>query len=57
MEMLLAVYAGELRVGCQARRDDFPTALAPTRRNDIHDIGTLRTLGMAGWRLMLGKAI
>src|SRR5262249_23974933 len=56
VQIVLVMDAGE-RLACRrTRRDDLRAAGPPSVGDDIHHVGTLRPLGMAGRRLMFGEA-
>jgi hypothetical protein len=52
-----AVNARQLFAARLPRRDDLALPLPPLLRDDIHHFGTLRRLGMARGRLVIGEPL
>jgi hypothetical protein len=52
-----AVDARQLLARRLARSDDLEAALAPARRDGVHDLGPFGPFGMPGRRLVLGEAV
>jgi hypothetical protein len=51
------MHTGQLLACRTARRDDIGALRAPPIDDDVHDFGTLGSLGMPGRRLVLGKPL
>ena len=56
-DVLTGVDARELFVRGDVRRRDLASSRAPAGGDELHDLGALGALGMAGRRLMLGEVV